>query len=211
MAKLAEQHIAVLILAAGRGHRMGAEPKLLLPLHDGRPVIWHTVRNAEALKPADLVVVVRPDLPDVYEAIRGLQARFVINALYMDGISTSLAVGIEALMGEIEAAMIMLGDEPAVAPRIVERLVLAYGKRRMPITIPFYGDEPGPPTLCAREAFPELLALTGDTGVSKLVTTHPQMVCRVPFTEDERPRDVDTPEDYRALLRGGYLSGKLNK
>lgn len=211
MAKLAEQHIAVLILAAGRGHRMGAEPKLLLPLHDGRPVIWHTVRNAEALTPADLVVVVRPDLPDVYEAIRGLQARFVINALYMDGISTSLVAGVETLRGEIEAAIIMLGDEPAVAPQIVERLALAYRERRMPITIPFYGDEPGPPTLCAREAFPELLALTGDTGVRKLVTTHPQMVCRVPFTEDERPRDVDTPEDYRALLRGGYLSGKLNK
>ncbi len=210
MAKLEEQRIAVITLAAGLGQRMGAEPKLLLPLRDGKPVIWHTVRNAEALKPADLVVVVRPDLPDVYEAIGGLKARFVTNARYMDGMSTSLVRGIEALGDEVEAVMIILGDEPVVAPHIVERLVLAYNERQMPITIPFYGYEPGPPTLCAREAFPELLALTGDTGVRKLAITHPQLVCRVHFTEDERPRDIDTPEDYWALLRGDYLSGKLN-
>ena len=47
--------IAIVMLAAGRGKRMGdtgAVPsKLMLPLRDGQPVLAHALRSAAALEP----------------------------------------------------------------------------------------------------------------------------------------------------------------
>src|SRR5436853_1429911 len=66
---LARHKIAVVLLAAGRGSRMsGATPKLLLPMPDGNPLLFHALKNALALKPFELIVVIRPDLLPVIQA-----------------------------------------------------------------------------------------------------------------------------------------------
>src|SRR5438105_15115158 len=71
MGALSDHSIAIIILAAGRGQRMGLAggSKLLLPLSDGQPIIMHTIRNAVGLQPAELIVVTRPDLPELADAI----------------------------------------------------------------------------------------------------------------------------------------------
>ncbi|HEX9989294.1 MAG TPA: nucleotidyltransferase family protein [Chloroflexia bacterium] len=192
--------IGVVVLAAGRGSRMGATPKLLLPLQDGRPIIRHAVSNALSWNPSEVIVVVRPDLPAILEALADLPLTCVPNPRYEVGMATSLAVGISALSNRIEAALVALGDEPYVAKHIVMRLVAAYTSERKPITIPQYGEQVGPPTLFARSIFPELLTLDGDIGGRQLLSRYPDLVCLVPLNKEDRPRDVDTPEDYRALL-----------
>lgn len=179
---------------------MGAMPKLLLPLQDGRPIIRYAVGNALEWNPSEVVVVVRPDLPAIEEALADLPVMCVPNHRYEEGMTTSLAVGIGALSGRIDAALVVLGDEPYVAEHIVMRLVAAYMSERKAITIPQYGEQVGPPTLFARIIFPELLALSGDIGGRQLLAKYPDLVCLVPFNQEDRPRDVDTPEDYRALL-----------
>ena len=69
----------------------------------------------------------------------------------------------------------------------------------MPMTIPQYGGEVGPPTLFARQLFPDLLHLTGEAGGRQLLAKYPDQACLVPFREDERPPDVDTEADYEAM------------
>jgi molybdenum cofactor cytidylyltransferase len=194
------QGIGVIVLAAGRGSRMGATPKLLLPLQGGIPIIWHAVSNALEWGPSEVVVVVRPDLPAIVEALADLPLTCVPNPRYMEGMATSLAAGISALSSRIDAALVVLGDEPYVADLIVMRLLAAYTNERKPVTIPKYGEQVGPPTLFARSIFPELLTLEGDIGGRQLLSKYPNLVCLVPFNQEDRPRDVDTPEDYRALL-----------
>src|SRR5438105_13005242 len=105
--RLSDHHIAVIMLAAGEGRRMGAAPgaKLLLPLADGRPIIAHAVSNALALGPSELVVVVRPDTPEIAAAAAlGLRIvssspgqspiRYITNPRHEAGMATSLAAGI---------------------------------------------------------------------------------------------------------------------
>lgn len=192
--------IAIIILAAGRGTRMGARPKLLLPWRDGKPILWHTAMNALSFQPAEVVVVVRPDLAEMIAVISDLPVRCVPNPRYEEGMATSLTVGIQALGGDIEAALVMLGDEPSVEPIIIEKLVEAYLREQKPITIPHYGDQVGPPTLFARQIFPELMDLRGDIGGRQIVSHYPEMVCRVLFPEGMRPHDIDTEQDYRSIL-----------
>src|SRR5687768_1737108 len=94
MQPLSSLGIAVVILAAGRGTRMGGEAKLLLPMPGGTPLLRRTVEAAAALQPSDLVVVVRPDLPALTSALSGLPARCVPNSSYAEGMGTSIAAGI---------------------------------------------------------------------------------------------------------------------
>jgi molybdenum cofactor cytidylyltransferase len=183
---------------------MGLErgSKLLLPLSDGQPIIAHTIRNAASLEPAELVVVIRPDLPELSDAIVGTRfaapnIKCVPNPHYQQGMGTSLAVGVAVLNGQIEAALVMLGDMPYVSPGIVEALVAAYVGECKLITIPVYGNAVGPPTLFARQTFPDLLGLQGEVGGRQLLTMYPGSACLVRFTEEDRPPDLDTPEDIQ--------------
>jgi molybdenum cofactor cytidylyltransferase len=183
---------------------MGEQPKLLLPLADGEPVLRHAVRVALSHRPVEVVVVVRPDLPALAEALSDLQVRAVSNPRFEEGMATSLAAGIGALGEGVEGALLMQGDTPFVSAAIVERLLAAYLRERKPITVPLYGSEVGPPTLFAREVFPNLMRLVGDTGGRQLLSRHPEWVCRVPFSSEERPVDVDTPEDLQRFGAPGF-------
>jgi molybdenum cofactor cytidylyltransferase len=178
--------------------------KLMLPLRDGKPIAWHSIRGAAALEPYELVVVVRPDQPTltgiVDEAAQGERTKCIMNHRYREGMGTSLSAGIEALDPGTQAALVMLGDMPFVAPHIIEALISAYQKEKKNITIPTYGTTVGPPTLFARAAFDDLRRLTGEAGGRQLVAMYPEAVCLVPFSEDDRPPDVDTPQDLERLL-----------
>ena len=200
MPTLFSLNIGTIILAAGRGTRMGGDlpPKMLLPLRDGKPILWHTVQSALSLGPSEVVLVVRPDLPEMVGALRELPVRCVPNPRYMEGMGTSLAVGIGVLGEEVEAALLMLGDEPNVPPYIIERLVAAYIREGKAITIARYGEQAGPPALFARSIFPELMRLEGDVGARHLISAHPEWACIVQFGEGDRPHDIDTPDDYRS-------------
>ena len=190
----------------------GSSPgtKLLLPLGDGRPIIAHAVSNALALGPSELVVVVRPDAPEIAAAATlGLRfgspspaqspPRYVTNPRHEEGMATSLAAGISALGDDIEAALVMLADMPGVGAAVVGKLVSAYARERKPITIPLYGSAVGPPTLFARSLFADLLRLEGEVGGRQLLSIYPDLTCQVPFGENERPADVDTAEDYEKM------------
>lgn len=200
---LKDHSIAAIVPAAGRGLRMGKEPKLLLPMGDGRPVIVHAVCGVLRFSPLETVVVVRPDMPNIMEieqALEGLAVRCVPNPRYMEGMGTSLAAGVAALGQDVQGVLIMLGDEPAVSAHIVVELVGAHLANRKAVTIARYGTQFGPPTLFSAQAFPLLKALEGDTGGKQLAMQHPEITCVVHFDEQDRPQDVDTQEDYRALL-----------
>ena len=197
---LAAAGIAVLVLAAGRSRRMAPRHKLLLPWRDGRPILRHVVIGALALRPLETLVVVRPDLPALGMVLDGLPVRLIGNPRWAEGLGTSLAAGIMALSPAAQAMLVLLGDAPDVRPEILTGLVTAFRAGTQPIAVPFYGDDPGPPTLFGRAVFPELLALRGDTGGRLIVRHYPEHVIRVPFPAAARPLDIDTPEDYEAAL-----------
>jgi molybdenum cofactor cytidylyltransferase len=197
---LKDHHIAAIVLAAGRGTRMGEAPKMLLPLSDGKTLLRHSVENALALQPAETLVVVRPDLPQLTVSLEGLSVRCVPNPRYQEGMGRSIAAGVQVLGPDIEAVLVVLGDEPFVAGRIFERLVEAFLRERKPVTIPRYGEQFGPPTIFSCKLFPLLAKLEGDTGGRQLVKQQPDLACVVPFAAEERPADVDTPDDYGVLL-----------
>ena len=93
--------------------------------------------------------------------------------------------------------MLLLGDQPGVTPETVGR--------SWPVTLPSRSastatDRPGHPLAFARELARELGALHGDRGVWKLLDRHAAVAARVPVAGSV-PRDVDTWDDYEAVLQ----------
>lgn len=191
--------VAGLILAAGGSTRMG-EPKQLLPL-DGRPILQHVVDAAAASGGlGELVVVLGA------EAVRAAlrlpeRARTVVNPDYAEGQSTSLRLGLRSLSEDVDAAAVLLGDQPHVTPELIDRVVSAFQGSDRPVARPVYTTAggrtvPGHPVVLARTVWGEVEKLTGDQGARALLARRDEWLLEVPI-EGEPPPDIDTREDYR--------------
>ena len=191
---------AAVVLAAGLSRRMG-RAKLLLPL-DGRPVIRLTAERVIAAGLGPVVVVTGAEHEALTAALSGLPVQIVVNARPEDGQASSIRAGIAALSPEVDAALIVLGDQPFVPPEVIPALVRARAQTGRLIAAPRYRDGRGNPVLFGRGVFPELLALSGDQGARSVLERDPDRVALVEF-DCAMPRDLDTPEDYDTLrLRG---------
>ena len=197
--------IAALLLAAGSGRRFGG-PKLTQELQGRALVRW----SAEALRHPDvgrLAVVVPPPpaTQNIAAALEGLEARLVVNPRPDAGMGASLACGVAALDGDIEAVLIALGDEPALAPAWVDRVIARYRAGGVAIVAPTFEGVRVHPVLFSRPVFPELAALTGDAGARQVVDRDPR---RVAFVELGAPKtaDVDTAEDLARLRQSAQYS-----
>jgi molybdenum cofactor cytidylyltransferase len=93
--------------------------------------------------------------------------------------------------------VLLLGDQPGVTAQTVRALVR--GRADSPLAACAYEDGRGHPLAFGREMFDELASLHGDKGVWKLLDRHPDQVVDI-RVEGPIPRDVDTDEDYRAVL-----------
>ncbi len=177
---------------------MGAD-KLLLPLA-GKPLIRHAVEAAVKSRAAPVVVVIGHAAVQIAAALGRLDVCFAENTEFYEGLSSSIVCGLKAMPMECHGAAIVLGDMPFVTPHAIDALLAefdpAQGRR---ICIPTFQGRRGNPVVWARELFPELLALKGDTGAKRLIGAHAELVCEVEAADNGVLLDIDTPEDLAAF------------
>ncbi|HWH36646.1 MAG TPA: nucleotidyltransferase family protein [Candidatus Limnocylindrales bacterium] len=185
---------AGLILAAGLSSRFGAD-KLAADFR-GRPVLQH-VLDAAADAGLQPVVIV---LAGARTSLDWRGARPVINPGPRRGLSSSLAVGLDALAEEAagKRVLVLLGDQPLIAVEVIGRLVALPVEPARPVVVPRYADgRPGNPVLLEPAAWPIARMLTGDAGMSQLFEARPNLV-RYLDVVGANP-DIDTPADLAAL------------
>jgi molybdenum cofactor cytidylyltransferase len=172
-------------------------PKLLLEL-DGRPVIRHAVEALAGAGIEDIVVVVPPEHRALESALAGLPVRFAVNPAPEAGQAGSVVAGVKALTPPTEAALIALGDQPAIPRAVIVGLLECHRATGLPIVAPRYHEGRGNPVLFDAAVFSELLQLTGDQGARGVIDADSTRVALVPF-DLPMPRDLDTPDDYESL------------
>jgi len=193
--------IAGVLLAAGASRRFGA-PKLLQDVN-GRPLL--RVSAEALLDSVDALVVVVPAGDEPYgRALRGLDARVIVNAEAARGMATSLACALDAVPAEAEAAIVALADSPP-SPDVLRRLAARHGEGGASIVAPSYRGVLAPPVLFARAVFAELRALRGDQGARVVVERVPDRVARIEL-DAPPPEDVDTPADLARLREDAQYS-----
>lgn len=189
--------IAVVVLAGGLSRRLG-RPKQLLML-DGLPLVVHVVQRALDAGVGPVIVVTGAHDAAVRGALRDLPVASVHNPRYEEGQGTSLAAGISALPDTVDAAVILLADQPGIRPETIRAAADARRETGAPVVMALYGDRQGHPALLGRETFPELLALEADMGGREVVRAHRDALVLVEGGGSAPPPDVDTEEDWDRL------------
>jgi Uncharacterized MobA-related protein len=188
--------IVAIVLAAGASRRFGSQ-KLLADLH-GKPVVRWAVENVLAAQPDETIVVVGREGDAVRETLEGLAVRIVVNERWVEGIGGSIRAGIAALPPDADAALIVLGDQPALDARIIAGIMNAHSEGSRAIVAPSYRGERGHPVIFGAEIFPELLVMEGDRGARDVIARDPSRVTRVDF-DAPVPADVDTEAELRSM------------
>lgn len=214
--------VGAVILAAGSASRFGG-PKALALL-EGRPLLEHALEAARAAHLEPVVVVLGAAADEIEAAVRWGDAQRVRNPQPERGLASSLALGIEAIaaaLPAVDAAVVILGDQPRTAPAVIAALrtrfeataaarapgpVVASGVATpggRPLVVPRYvGGSGGNPVLVARSAFDLAAAQRGDRGLGPLIEAHPELVEDVPVAGDNP--DVDTRDDLTHLVEAAW-------
>ena len=190
--------IGAVVLAAGASTRMGV-PKQLLQF-GGETMLRRAASAALKAGCRPVMVVTGADAAAAREALRGLDVQEAENEQWESGISSSVRVGIEALVTanpRTAAVVLMLCDQPFVTQEIIARLVAAHLETGRSIVASRYGGSYGVPALFGKVHFAELATLEGAAGAKQIIQKHLQKVHLVPFPEGEI--DIDTPEDLARL------------
>lgn len=190
-----DRFVAGLVLGAGGSRRLGA-PKQLLPFGAGT-LLAHVVGVARACPFDQLVVALGGAADEVRERVDLTGAEVVVNAGYGEGCSSSIAAALRVVDPRCDVLVLMLGDQPGVRAETVAALVA--GRGDAPLVVCRYDDGRGHPIAFSRSVFGALADLHGDKGVWRLLDQREDEVTEVPI-EGAIPLDVDTPEDYRAVL-----------
>jgi molybdenum cofactor cytidylyltransferase len=194
-ASRSDRFVTGLVLGAGGSRRLG-RPKQLLPYRDGT-LLGHVVGVARACPFDQIVVAIGGAAGQVRAKVALAGVEVVVNDAYGEGCSSSIAAALGALDPRCGVMVLMLGDQPGVNVSAVEALLA--GRGAAPLAVCRYDDGCGHPIAFARETFAELADLHGDKGVWRLLERRAADVREVPVPGPV-PLDVDTREDYRALL-----------
>jgi molybdenum cofactor cytidylyltransferase len=208
--------VGLIILAAGASTRMGT-PKQLLT-YRGRSFIRHITESAICASQRStersrrsqrfaiasvcqpIAVVLGANAEQIKPEISQLPVQIVENQQWAEGMSTSIRVGLEALLAmnpNLEAVAIALCDQPFVSSQILDRIVEAYHFTGKPIIASEYAGTLGVPVLFSHTLFSEIMALKSNEGAKQLIKRHIHEVFSIPFPEGSI--DIDTPNDYDQL------------
>jgi molybdenum cofactor cytidylyltransferase len=190
-----DEFVAGLVLAAGGSSRLG-QPKQLLPFR-GTTLLGYVLDTARSCRFDQLVVALGGAAEEIGANIDLGGADVVVNEGYGEGCSSSIAAALAVLHAHVDTLVLMLGDQPGVEPATVEALVA--GRGDAPLAVCLYDDGRGHPFAFGRAVFDDLASLHGDKGVWKLLDRRADEVVEV-AAPGNVPLDVDTWEDYQALL-----------
>lgn len=186
--------IGAVVLAAGRSRRMGTQ-KLLLPIR-GQPVIARIVDELQRSPLDGVWVVLGHEGGRIRDALGGRDVNFVTNPDAEGDMLSSVRCGLRALPEPWDAVLIVPGDQPTVASKVVAGLIRCFQITRCGIAVPTYHGRRGHPILIARQHREEILGHHEAMGLRGLLQVHSAEVGEMGVDDPGVLDDMDLPEDY---------------
>ncbi len=190
----------IVILAAGASTRLG-EPKQQLA-YQGKTLLQRAVQAALDSGVGPVAVVLGANAEKLLPELADIPVTVVQNPDWQEGMASSIRAGLQELIRqkpELSEVIFMVSDQPFVDAALLKRLVQAKQESRSSIVASAYQGTWGTPVLFDKVYFPELLALQGQEGAKKIILKHQPQVTSISF--EAGAIDIDTQEDYKALLQ----------
>lgn len=188
------------------------QPKLLLPWR-GSTVIAHLVGELRAAGLSQILVIVRATDVTLALAVESTGATLVRPAVDPPEMRSSVEFGLQAAFGTLDKSnaaadtsslstgwLLIPADHPIVSRSTVDALRAAWQPGARQILIPTYSGKRGHPTLFSADFAAEVPQIPSDCGLNWLVKQNSHSIREVPVTDPGVIIDLDTPDDYQALL-----------
>ena len=189
--------IAAVVLAAGASTRMGTAKQLLQI--DGRPLVQHVLDNVQRSRVGEIILVLGHSAEVIQRELKLEGAKVVLNENFLQGMGTSLKSGLAAVNSEVQAALIILADQPFVRPETLDQLIAEHERTRAQIVIPTYRGFRGNPVLLDRSVFPEVMGLSGDIGCRAIFGEHQDGIVKLEVGDVGILLDIDQKSDYESF------------
>lgn len=128
---MTDQHLAIVVLAAGQGTRMKSSlPKLLHPIA-GLPLVGHVLATAAALDAGHVVTVVRFERDQVVKVVaEQLPESIVVDQDEIPGTGRAVEQAVEALPADFDGDVLVVnGDVPLLDAETLAQFVAAHRAR----------------------------------------------------------------------------------
>ncbi|GAB4541747.1 MAG: hypothetical protein Kow0063_32920 [Anaerolineae bacterium] len=192
--------ISAIVLAAGLSTRM-KEPKQLLPYRE-HTVVEQVVSVLLASRIDEVLVVTGHERDAVEGVLAKWPVKLVFNPDYAEGeMLSSVQVGLRAASAASQAALLAVGDMPAIEEEVVTRLIQAYyaaGDDR--VYIPSFQMRAGHPVLVPRSYWGAILSLPRGDNLRSVLRAETTRVEWVLVDTPSVLQDLDTPDDYRRAV-----------
>ncbi|MBZ0319175.1 MAG: putative selenium-dependent hydroxylase accessory protein YqeC [Anaerolineae bacterium] len=194
-----QRRVGVIILAAGLSSRMGGHPKALLKW--GRHTVIETIVNTLVpFRLPEIVVVTGYKSGQVASTLQNSPVKIAFNPQFKVGeMLSSLQVGLKTMSSDIDACMVMMGDQPQIRAKLIRQILNLYAEGKGSIIAPMYQGQRGHPILIQRRHWPDILDLPFGSAPRDAINRNP--VYTFPVDNDSILRDIDTPEQYAAEKR----------
>lgn len=195
--------IAVLLLAAGEGSRLGIHPKALLH-SDGKTLLERFSSAIQGFSPVECITVTGFHAQLIeYEIAKTNTSlthpmKIIRNVSPERGQPSSVRLGLESLRADFDVLLVALSDQPEVGAKEIQELLDEYTKRQgdQEIILPTVDGKRGNPVLFSYKAVSDVLAKPGMVCRSYM-DAHPNKVRIMPTSNQAFVVDVDTPEDIQ--------------
>lgn len=197
----AEYHLAVLMLAAGEGSRLGSHPKALLK-RDGKTLLESFYTSIRQFSPIEFLLITGYHA-DVIEAefqrvnLDRLSSMSVCRNLNpQNGLASSVRLGLEKLKSDFDILLIALSDQPEIGIDEIDELLDAFYKRQPgeEIILPIVDRQRGNPVLFSKKVIKEILAIP-EMNCRSYMDLYPEKVRLMKTDNRAFVLDIDTPTD----------------
>ncbi len=167
----------------------------------GKSFVECCVDNLLASGVDEIVVVTGHREAEVRQALGSRKIKFVFNAKYQAGMSSSIKCGVQALDEKTNAILIALADQPQIHSSIISNVITAYVKERPLLVVPTYANRRGHPIILDGKLREEILTFDSSQGLRQVVQAHKDQALYLEMKSDSVLLDFDYPQDYKNFLQ----------
>lgn len=197
--------LAVLILAAGEGSRLGGYPKALLQ-QNGISLLRRFCKSVTGFSPVETLAVtgfyadqIEEEIQSINQELHG-QITWVNNPNPNVGQSSSVRLGLESLKSDYDALLIALCDQPNIGALEIDALLAQFQQRLSghEIILPMVKGQRGNPVLFSKSVIDKILAIPA-MACRPFMDQHPDLVRTLETENEAYVLDVDTLTDIQKL------------